>query len=134
METTTRFETNGTAEPIRARKAKLTTAAVAKSRKAPRPKLVSAAGMSRARTGITLAMGSGIRVSPKDSSPRCLMLHYPKIPGSRHCPDGRCVAFEKYDGTNLHWEWEREFGWHSFGTRRDGFTLTKIVPRQVRRE
>jgi hypothetical protein len=60
METTTRFETNGTAEPSRARKAKLTTAAVAKSRKSPRPKLVSAAGMSRARTGITLAMGSGI--------------------------------------------------------------------------
>jgi hypothetical protein len=54
------------------------------------------------------------------------MLHYPKIPGSRHCPDGRCVAFEKYDGTNLHWEWEREFGWHSFGTRRDEFTLTRI--------
>src|SRR5438128_2668604 len=54
------------------------------------------------------------------------MLYYPKIPGSRHCPDGRCVAFEKYDGTNLHWEWDREFGWHSFGTRRGEFTLTKI--------
>ena len=54
------------------------------------------------------------------------MLHYPKIPGSRHCPDGRCVAFEKYDGTNLHWEWDREFGWHSFGTRRDEFTLTRM--------
>ena len=47
------------------------------------------------------------------------MLQYPKIPGSRLC-------FEKYDGTNLHWEWDREFGWHSFGTRRDEFTLTKI--------
>jgi hypothetical protein len=54
------------------------------------------------------------------------MLHYPKIPGSRNCPDGRCVAFEKYDGTNLHWEWDRDFGWHSFGTRRDEFSLTKI--------
>ena len=30
------------------------------------------------------------------------MLYYPKIPGSRNCPDGRCIAFEKYDGTNLH--------------------------------
>lgn len=52
------------------------------------------------------------------------MLHYPKIPGSRHCPDGKCWAFEKYDGTNLHWEWERHFGWHSFGARRDEFNLT----------
>ena len=51
------------------------------------------------------------------------MLHYPKMPDSRNCPDGRCLAFEKYDGTNLHWEWEREFGWHSFGARRDEFNL-----------
>lgn len=51
------------------------------------------------------------------------MLHYPKMPGSRDCPDGPCVAFEKYDGTNLHWEWERGFGWHSFGARRDEFNL-----------
>jgi hypothetical protein len=34
------------------------------------------------------------------------------------------VAFEKLDGTNLHWDWEREFGWHSFGTRRDEFDLS----------
>jgi hypothetical protein len=51
------------------------------------------------------------------------MLHYSKIPGSKNCPAGRCIAFEKYDGTNLHWEWERELGWHSFGTRRDAFDL-----------
>ncbi|BCM90099.1 hypothetical protein IAD21_01950 [Abditibacteriota bacterium] len=51
------------------------------------------------------------------------MLHYPNMPDSRNCPDGRCLAFEKYDGTNLHWEWEREFGWHSFGARRDEFNL-----------
>jgi hypothetical protein len=53
------------------------------------------------------------------------MLHYPKIPGSRNAPDGRCIAFEKYDGTNSHWEWDRDFGWHSFGTRRDVFNLTQ---------
>ncbi len=52
------------------------------------------------------------------------MLHYPKMRGSRDCPDGRCVAFEKYDGTNLHWDWDRDFGWHAFGTRRDQFDLT----------
>jgi hypothetical protein len=53
------------------------------------------------------------------------MLHYPKMPGSRNCPDGKCWAFEKYDGTNLHWEWERDFGWHSFGARRDEFNLNE---------
>ena len=52
------------------------------------------------------------------------MLHYPKIPGSKDSPSGRCVAFEKLDGTNLHWSWERDFGWHAFGTRRDEFQLT----------
>ncbi|VTS05840.1 RNA ligase family protein [Tuwongella immobilis] len=49
------------------------------------------------------------------------MLYYPKIPGSRAAPSGRCVAFEKYDGTNLHWDWDADFGWVSFGTRRDAF-------------
>lgn len=52
------------------------------------------------------------------------MLYYPKIPCSRGCPGGRCVAFEKYDGTNLHWSWDRDFGWHGFGTRRDEFDLS----------
>ncbi len=32
------------------------------------------------------------------------------------------MAFEKYDGTNLHWCWD--FGWHTFGTRRDEFNLS----------
>src|SRR6185436_13232387 len=41
------------------------------------------------------------------------MLHYPKIPGSKDAPDGRCVAFEKLDGTNLHWCWDRDCGWHA---------------------
>lgn len=52
------------------------------------------------------------------------MLHYPKMPGSRNAPGGTCWAFEKYDGTNLHFEWDRDFGWHSFGARRDEFNLT----------
>ena len=52
------------------------------------------------------------------------MLHYPKIPGSRNAPGGRCLAFDKVDGTNLHWDWDRDFGWHAFGTRRDSFNLT----------
>lgn len=53
------------------------------------------------------------------------MLYYPKIPGSQEAPLGRCLAFEKYDGTNLHWDWDRDFGWHSFGTRRDEFDLSE---------
>ena len=52
------------------------------------------------------------------------MLYYPKMPGSQNAPGGRCIAFEKYDGTNLHWDWDRDFGWHAFGTRRDEFNLT----------
>jgi hypothetical protein len=51
------------------------------------------------------------------------MLHYPKMPGCTQTPSGPCVAFEKYDGTNLHWEWDRDFGWHSFGPRRGEFNL-----------
>ncbi len=54
------------------------------------------------------------------------MLHYPKIPCSQNAPAGRCIAFEKCDGTNLHWDWHRDFAWHSFGTRRDEFNLTGI--------
>ncbi|NMG06674.1 RNA ligase family protein [Brasilonema sp. UFV-L1] len=52
-----------------------------------------------------------------------IQLVYPKIPGSKNCPSGRCIAFEKYDGTNLHWIWEPELGWYGFGTRRDRFDL-----------
>ena len=50
-------------------------------------------------------------------------LVYPKIPDSKNCPLKRCIAFEKYDGTNLHWVWEVELGWYAFGTRRDRFDL-----------
>lgn len=48
-------------------------------------------------------------------------LAYPKIPGSAAAPAGRCIAFEKYDGTNLHWVWDRELGWYAFGMRRNRF-------------
>ena len=52
-----------------------------------------------------------------------IKLVYPKMPGSGAAPLARCVAFDKYDGTNLHWVWERELGWYGFGTRRDRFDL-----------
>ncbi len=54
------------------------------------------------------------------------MLHYPKIPGGAAAQLGPCIAFEKLDGTNVHFEWHRDFGWHSFGTRRDSFNLDEM--------
>lgn len=50
-------------------------------------------------------------------------LVYPKIPESKQCLLGKCWAFEKIDGTNLHWVWEPNLGWSHFGTRRTRFTL-----------
>lgn len=55
-----------------------------------------------------------------------IKLAYPKIPDSKNCPLKRCIAFEKYDGTNLHWVWEVELGWYAFGTRRDRFDLDTL--------
>jgi RNA ligase len=52
-----------------------------------------------------------------------VQLAYPKIPDSRNLLAGKCIAFEKYDGTNLHWVWDAEMGWYAFGTRRDRFDL-----------
>ena len=53
-------------------------------------------------------------------------LVYPKIHGSSSAPFERCIAFDKYDGTNLHWVWECELGWYGFGTRRDRFDLDDV--------
>ena len=50
-----------------------------------------------------------------------IKLAYPKIPDGKDCPLKRCVAFEKLDGTNLHWVWEKDKVWTAFGTRRDQF-------------
>ncbi len=55
-----------------------------------------------------------------------IKLAYPKIPGSAAALLERCVAFEKYDGTNLHWVWDRELGWYAFGTRRNRFDLDEV--------
>jgi len=53
-------------------------------------------------------------------------LAYPKILGSQYAPMKRCIAFEKYDGSNLHWVWEKELGWYAFGTRRSRFDLDDV--------
>jgi RNA ligase len=55
-----------------------------------------------------------------------VQLAYPKISDSKNCPLKRCVAFEKYDGTNLHWVWDVELGWYAFGTRRNRFDFDEM--------
>ena len=50
------------------------------------------------------------------------MLQYPSIVGSAKAPIGKpCIAFNKYDGSNLRWEWSPKKGWSKFGTRRHLF-------------
>ena len=50
------------------------------------------------------------------------MLQYPSIVGSAKAPLGKpCIAFIKYDGSNLRWEWSPKKGWNKFGTRRQMF-------------
>jgi hypothetical protein len=46
------------------------------------------------------------------------MKEYPQIVGSNKAPIGeQCIAFIKYDGSNLRWEWSPKKGWYKFGTR-----------------
>ena len=51
-----------------------------------------------------------------------IKLAYPKIPDTLNCPLKQCVAFEKYDGTNMHWDFDK-YHFVSFGTRRDSFSF-----------
>lgn len=55
-------------------------------------------------------------------------LAYPKIPGPSNCPLKQCIAFEKLDGTNLHFRFERsESGplrLAAFGVRRARYPMT----------
>lgn len=46
------------------------------------------------------------------------MKQYPEIPGPQKAPRGPCIAFYKYDGSNLRFEFSRKRGWWKFGTRR----------------
>lgn len=46
------------------------------------------------------------------------MLQYPSILGVKKMPLGYpCVAFYKYDGSNLRFEWSPKKGWNKFGSR-----------------
>lgn len=53
------------------------------------------------------------------------MEQYPSIQGSAKAPLNKpCIAFYKYDGSNLRWEWSPKQGWNKFGTRRHLFDHT----------
>lgn len=46
------------------------------------------------------------------------MLQYPSINGVAKTPIGEpCIAFYKYDGSNLRFEWDKKRGWSKFGSR-----------------
>jgi hypothetical protein len=46
------------------------------------------------------------------------MKTYPSIKGPSKAPHQPCIAFYKYDGSNLRFEWNRKIGWVKFGTRK----------------
>lgn|SRR5574337_19632 len=52
-----------------------------------------------------------------------IKLAYPKIPDTLGCPLRQCIAFEKYDGTNIHWTFQPGEGWQDYGTRRDRYHI-----------
>ena len=46
------------------------------------------------------------------------MLQYPSILGVKKVPKGfPCIAFYKYDGSNLRFEWSAKKGWNKYGSR-----------------
>jgi hypothetical protein len=50
------------------------------------------------------------------------MKEYPSILGPAGAEPWPCFAFQKYDGSNLRFRWDRKAGWCQFGTRRRLFT------------
>ncbi|MCE9568275.1 MAG: hypothetical protein K8U57_40260 [Planctomycetes bacterium] len=52
------------------------------------------------------------------------MKEYPSILGPDNAPELPCIAFRKYDGSNLRFAWKRGKGWCQFGTRRRLFKPT----------
>jgi len=46
------------------------------------------------------------------------MKAYWSIPGIKSAPQTHCIAFDKLDGNNMRYEWDKKKGWHKFGTRR----------------
>lgn len=59
-------------------------------------------------------------------------LVYPKITDTTNCPLKRCYAYEKLDGTNIHWYWNKQDSFYAFGTRRDRFPMNAIGEKEFR--
>ena len=60
------------------------------------------------------------------------MIVYPSIAGLSHVPLGEpCLAFHKYDGSNLRFFWSRRAGWHRYGTRYSRDDLEHLWPRDA---
>lgn len=55
------------------------------------------------------------------------MKDYPSIPGSSKAPQLPCIAFKKYDGSNIRAEWSKKRGWYKFGTRTQLIDKTDLV-------
>ena len=53
-----------------------------------------------------------------------IKLAYPKIPDTLDCPLKQCIAFEKLDGTNIHFVLKNLI-FTDFGTRRDRFSTNE---------
>lgn len=52
------------------------------------------------------------------------MKTYPSIADSKKAPHLPCIAFSKYDGSNVRFEWQEKLGWHLYGTRHRIFDVT----------
>lgn len=62
------------------------------------------------------------------------MKEYPSINGSANLPvslNEPCVAFYKYDGSNLRWEWSRKRGYFKYGTRHKLFDIKEPLYSQA---
>ena len=55
------------------------------------------------------------------------MIEYPSIDHSNKIRNKPCIAFYKYDGSNLRWEWQKGKGFVNFGTRTQLFDKSHDV-------
>lgn len=55
------------------------------------------------------------------------MLSYPSIPSYKQTVIGEpCIAFFKYDGSNIRFEWNPKKGWYKYGTRNQLFDQNSV--------
>ena len=76
--------------------------------------------MARSRRGSKPANSNKNRGQRRGSSSRIQMVRYPSIVGMHQSNviGQPCIAFEKYDGSNLQFSWDQNQGWHRSGTRK----------------